>query len=496
MLFNLINRNQDLDMKIKSAFIPALASLLLLASNVLQAGNQTAPQEETREQRDARMGWWREARFGMFIHWGVYSIPAGTWNGKKIWGGGEWIMNCGSIPVADYQKLPAQFNPVKFNADEWVGIAKNAGMKYIVITAKHHDGFAMFKSRDPFNIVDATPFKRDVLSELATACRKQGIKLGFYYSQSQDWNHPGGTTYPINGRKKASEHWDKAQDGSMDEYIDKVAVPQVRELLVNYGSDIPAVLWWDTPLDMTKERGARLSTVVNELRPGLIMNNRGGGGIRGDTETPEQHIPPQGYPGKDWETCMTMNGTWGFKSDDNNWKSTETLIHNLCDIASKGGNYLLNVGPTSEGLIPQPSVERLDEVGKWMRVNGEAIYGTGPTPFGTEAGEYSPSEKDNKGKPKFIAAWNWRCTTKPGRLYIHIFKWPAGGKFVLPVTNKKAEAFLLARPGEKLETVPSESGMAIKLPASAPDAIASVLVLEVEGPLQPLSSAVSSPSPH
>ena len=301
--------------------------------------------EETKEQRDARMKWWREAKFGMFIHWGVYSVPAGTYDGKQIGGIGEWIMNRGKIPVARYAEYAKQFNPVKFNAEEWVKIAKDAGMKYIVITSKHHDGFAMFHSKtSPYNIYDATPFKRDPLAELAAACRKEGIKLGFYYSQNQDWHHPGGDA--------SGGHWDKAQDGDYTKYIDEIAVPQVREILSNYG-EFPAVLWLDTSGKISKENAAKLYKLVKELQAEHHHEQPPRRRFRGDTETPEQHIPATGYPGRDWETCMTMNGTWGYKSYDNNWKSTETLIHNLADIASKGGNYLLNVGPTSEGLIPR-----------------------------------------------------------------------------------------------------------------------------------------------
>ncbi len=451
-----------------------------------------AADKETKEQRDARMAWWREARFGLFIHWGVYSVPAGVWQGKPVWGGGEWIMNCGSIPMADYQKLPAQFNPTKFDADQWVAMAKDAGMKYIVITAKHHDGFAMFKSKDPFNIVDDTPFKRDVLAELAAACRKQGIKLGFYYSQSQDWNHPGATKYPINGRHKASVGWDPAQDGDMDAYIDKVAVPQVRELLTNYGKDIPAVLWWDTPLDMTNERGAKLEAVVDELRPDLIMNNRGGGGIRGDTETPEQHIPPHGYPGKDWETCMTINGTWGYKSTDSNWKPVDVLLHDLCDIASKGGNFLLNVGPTSEGIIPQPCVDRLAAVGQWLKVNGEAIYGTGPTPFGAECGDYVP---DKDGKPKFVEKLDWRATTKPGKIYLLIFNWPKNSFLVPGLKSKITRAYLLADSSKALLI---SDGPKVALPDQAPDPIVSVVCLEIADQVPVVDNSTppsASPSP-
>ena len=341
----------------RPVILAALAAVLLGATRLPAADSPAAENKtaETKAQRDARMQWWREARFGMFIHWGLYSVPAGTYHGKQIGGIGEWIMNCGEIPVAEYAGFAKQFNPVKFNADEWVSIAKNAGMKYIVITSKHHDGFAMFHSKASlYNIVDATPFGRDPLKELAAACKKQGIKLGFYYSQAQDWHHPGGFAYATNGRKQG--HWDKAQDGDFHKYIREIAIPQVREILTNYG-DV-AVLWWDTPAGMTREEVHELAGLL-KLQPKIIANNRLGNGIDGDTETPEQFIPATGYPGRDWETCMTMNDTWGYKSYDHNWKSTETLLRNLIDIASKGGNYLLNVGPTNEGLIPPASVERL-----------------------------------------------------------------------------------------------------------------------------------------
>ena len=299
------------------------------------AVGQTAPsaqpelrRSETPGQHEARMGWWRQARFGMFIHWGVYSVPAGTYDGKKIGGIGEWIMNNGRIPVAEYAGYAKQFTASKFDADQWVETAQAAGMKYMVITAKHHDGFAMFHTKvDGYNVDDATPLARDPLAELAAACRKHGMKLGFYYSQCQDWHHPGGEAL-------RGGHWDKAQDGDFDEYLNNVAVPQVKELLTNYGP--VSVLWFDTPTKlMTPERAAEFLPLL-DLQPQIIVNNRLGGGFRGDTETPEQRIPPQGFPpGRDWETCMTINDTWGYKSYDTNFKSTETLLHNPVDIASK-----------------------------------------------------------------------------------------------------------------------------------------------------------------
>jgi len=449
---------------------PKLLACILAATALIST---CCSAEETRAQHDARMAWWREAKFGMFIHWGVYSVPAGFYDGKPVPGIGEWIMNKGKIPMAAYQGYAKEFDPTNFNAGEWVKIAKNAGQKYIVITSKHHDGFAMFDSKaSDWNIVKATPFGRDPLKELAAACKKEGIKLGFYYSQAQDWN---------NGGSAMGGKWDTNQQHDMDDYIDHVAVPQVKEILSNYGK-FPAVLWWDTPTGMNTNRAQKLYDVVEKLRPDIIMNNRLGGGYQGDTQTPEQFIPPQGYPGRDWETCMTINDTWGYKSDDTNFKSTETLIHNLCDIASKGGNYLLNVGPTSAGEIPQPEVDRLNEIGAWMKVNGEAIYGTSPTIFGAEAGSFSPTAKDSKGKPKFIAAWDWRCTTKPGRIYIHIFKWPSG-QFALPaVKGKITKAYLLADARHHaLKFDQTAQGVTIHLPDKAPDSIASVICLKVRG---------------
>jgi alpha-L-fucosidase len=434
---------------------------------------------ETPAQKDERMKWFREARFGMFIHWGLYSIPAGRWHDKEIPGIGEWIMNSASIPVTQYKALAAEFNPTQFSAAEIVGLAKSAGMKYIVITSKHHDGFAMFDSKaNPFNIVQATPFKRDPLKELAAECRKHGIKLGFYYSQDQDWTAPGGAAYKTDDHKPPTFHWDSAQDGSFAEYLQKKAIPQIREILTNYG-EFPAIVWFDTPSkDMTPELAGEIVKVLNE-HPKLIWNNRLGGGYRGDTETPEQYIPAQGYPGRDWESCMTMNDTWGYKQDDTNFKSTETLLRNLIDIASKGGNYLLNIGPMATGEVPPAEVERLREMGKWLAVNGESVYATQPTPFGAEAGAFSTSEKDDDGKAKFVPSWKWRSTTRRDKIYIHLFEWP-GSTFHLDTMPREATAaYLLADKAQApLKVTKSDNGLDVALPAQGLDPIATVLVLK------------------
>jgi len=432
---------------------------------------------ETAEQRDARMKWWREARFGMFIHWGVYSVPAGIYKGKQIPGIGEWIMNRGKIPVAEYKQFAGQFNPVRYDADAWVRLAKQAGMKYIVITSKHHDGFALFDSAvTDWDIVDATPYGKDLLKPLAEACRQHGLKLGFYYSQAQDWNHPGGAA--------AGGHWDPAQDGDMDAYIRNIAAPQVAEILSNYGK--LAILWWDTPTNMNKQRADMLLPLI-ELQPGIITNNRLGGGYGGDLSTPEQHIPATGIPGRDWETCMTMNGTWGFKSYDHNWKPTETLIRNLVDIASKGGNYLLNVGPTCLGEIPQPSVERLEAIGKWMDVNGRSIYATTASPFSR-------------------LAWG-RCTKKVRdegtTLYLHVFDWPEDGTLLVPgLRNQVRRARLLANDAT-LEARADADGVVIEVPAQPLDPIDTVIVMRVRGeldiekvlPKQAADGTVTLPAP-
>ena len=436
--------------------------------------------------KNDKMEWWREARFGMFIHFGVYAQLAGEYNGyQQKRGGAEWIMNRMKVPVAEYKSIAAQFNPVKFDADEWVKMAKDAGMKYLIITAKHHDGFALFDSKaSNWDIVDATPYKKDLLKPLAIACKKYGIRLGFYYSQAQDWGNPGGAVarklmvegWPnpdstkINDYTQAHKgHWDPVQETStFDEYIDRVSVPQVKELMSNYG-DI-AVLWWDTPTNMTDAAALKLQEQL-KLQPNIITNDRlKRPNFPGDTKTPEQKIPDLSeLDGKDWETCMTMNGTWGFRNSDTNWKSSATLIRNLIDIASKGGNYLLNIGPKPDGSFPDASVERLKDLGAWMKVNSEAIYATQASP---------------------IKAQSWGRVTRKDLangntvLYLSVFEWPKNGEITINGLSNQVVSTRLLNNANKVSWTKEVDQVTLKLPLTAPNEVASVIKIEVKGKMQ------------
>lgn len=464
-------------------YMRTLLTVLALAGPVLQTFQTTAC-AATNDQAAARLAWWHEAKFGLFIHWGLYALPAGEWKGRYYDGIGEWIMYKARIPIAEYEELARQFNPVKFDAEAWAQLAEDAGMKYLIITAKHHDGFSLFGSKvDPFNIVDATPFKRDPLRELAAACAKRGIKFGFYYSQAQDWSAPGGAIWE--GRHEndpvfADPHWDPKQRGDFETYFNTKAIPQVRELLSHYGP--VSVLWFDTPLKvMSEERAGRLEKLVHELQPKCLVSGRLGGKFQSDYASEGDNQIPRLARSDAWETPATLNDTWGFKKHDHNWKTPEELTFKLVDIVSKGGNYLLNVGPDGEGVIPRPSQDMLRAVGRWLKVNGEAIYGAGRSPFGEEFGRFDPVRKDEKGRPVFHASGAWRCTTQPGRLYIHIFRWPAGKIDLPPVKEKITRAWLLADPQRAgLVISQTEAGVSIALPPAAPDPVATVLCLDVQ----------------
>ena len=412
---------------------------------------------ETDEERDVRLQWWREGKFGMFVHWGVYSTTGGLYKGQKLPNSAEWMMCRGRIPIAEYEEYAGMFNPTEFDADEFVGLAKQAGMKYLVITAKHHDGFSMFGSKcNPYNVVEATPFGRDIMRELADACQKQGIRFGFYYSQAQDWHHPGGF----------GNNWDKTIERvSSDKYVMEKAVPEVKQLLTEYGPI--GIFWWDTPRKMSKDSFDALHSLT-DLQTDVITNDRLGEDYPGDYKTFERKIPNQGPVGKDWEVCMPISGSWGYKIGDDKFKSAETLIRNLIDISHKGGNYLLNVSPTGDGTLLPQAVERLEIIGKWMEVNGESIYGTTGSPF--------PS-----------LPWG-RCTKKQVEdgtlLYLHVFDWPADGKLVVPGLKNQVQGAWLLNGKAKLLTAAGDEGVSVTLPAEAPDDYASVVVVKVNGTLE------------
>jgi len=350
--------------------------------------------------------WWRDARFGMFIHWGLYAIPAGVWAGKRVPYIGEWMMFREQIPVATYEQLAAKFNPTQFDAAAWVQLAKDAGMRYLVITAKHHDGFAMYDSPShPYNVVSGTPFAHDLMKDLARECRKQKIKLCFYYSQDLDWHHPDG----------AWNTWDfdPAQKNS-DRYLKEKVFPQLRELLSNYGP--VGMIWFDTPMTISKAQSLRIRRFVKKLQPDCLVSGRIGHGL-GDYNLPRDNFLPPGRLKGDWETCATLNHTWGFKQHDHAWKSAENLITTLADLASKNSNYLLNIGPDALGVVPAPSAQRLRTMGAWLKVNGAAIYGCAPSPF---INEFAWGRITTKGNTLFLLFF-----TKPSRYFrLHGLKSP------------------------------------------------------------------------
>lgn len=424
---------------------------------------------------DARMAWFRQAKYGLFIHWGLYSIPAGTWNGREIPGLGEWIMHNAPVPLPDYVKLATRFNPVKFDAEAWVQMAEDAGMKYIVITSKHHDGFAMFHSKvSPYNIFDATPFHRDPLKELAAACARHHMPFGFYYSQAQDWHEPNG----------AGNNHDFGPDDQkdFDQYLRGKAEPQVRELLTGYGP--VCLLWFDTPRMMTAERGQRFVDLVHQLQPATLIDGRLG--TSGDyVSTGDNVIPPSGMVG-DWEVPATTNHTWGFRTDDTDWKSPSDITFKLVDIASKGGNYLLNIGPRSDGVIPEIVQSNLRTVGRWLKVNGAAVYGAQRSPFGEEFGDDAAKEVGPDGKPLFIERTDWRCTTRPGKLYFVIFK-PTRAKdrsyyLQLPAFKNEIKAvYALKDPSLQYKVGQRGNARTLEFGNAMPDVMASAICVEIAG---------------
>ena len=409
------------------------------------------------EDRNLRTTWWTDAKFGMFVHWGLYAIPAK----------GEWVMYAEQTPVNEYEKLAEQFEPTGFDAKAWVSLAKAAGMRYIVITAKHHDGFAMYHSKaDPYNIVDATPFGRDPMKELAEACREEGIRLCFYYSHVIDWHHPHSL------HKECNNTWDyKLEEKRFPEYWNGKAKPQLAELLTQYGP--VGLIWFDTAGGLSDEDSKDAVRHVRSLQPDCLINSRVShyAGMGDYVSKGDNEIPMSGEDTRPWETPMTLNQSWGYTTKDQVWKTAEALIRKLVNIAGKGGNLLLNVGPTAEGTIPELSAKRLREVGEWTHRNAEAIYATAGSPF--------PCELE----------WG-AITVKPGKLYLHVHndKWPDGAIRLNGVRNQVTRAYMLADSGQRaLQTEQMHDGkldvhtLTVHLPAQPSDKHVSVVAIELAG---------------
>ena len=445
------------------------------------AAQSSEPRSETKEQRDARMQWWRDSRFGMFVHWGLYSGLAGTWKGKPVGerGGMEWIQQRVGVDTWEYahEAVPL-FHPEEGFADEWAKLAREAGCRYVVFTTKHHDGFCLFNSQytdyDAYDLLG-----RDLCREIVDAVHKEGLKVGFYHSVI-DWHHPqydyfkaNQLPHPLKGRP--SPNGPRHHEIYLD-YLHH----QARELFSNYGP--VDVIWWDYSKEGNDGpfwRADELMAMARSLQPAIISNNRlyhipniekedSVGRLRtwkaeqGDFTTPEQTIPSTGIPGVDWEVCMTMNTTWGYSEHDHAWKSPQTLIRNLVDIVSKGGNYLLNIGPKGDGSVPQESIDTMRTIGRWMTTNGEAIHGTTASPF----------ERPSWG----------RYTAKPGKLYAHVFEWPENGMLEVPAGEMRVvRACLLADTGRSsLRIEKKGESLVVHIPQKAPDEIASVVVIEYQ----------------
>jgi len=396
-----------------------------------------------------RMAWWREARFGMFIHWGLYSVAAGKWKGKNVAGFSEWIMSTARIPVAEYEPLASQFNPVKFDASAWAELAREAGMKYMVFTTKHHDGFCMFDTKlTDWNIMARTPFKRDVVRELSQAFPPAGVKFGIYHS-ILDWHNPD-------------------QKNDFPRYVGYMK-GQLKELLSNYGEIGSLFFDGDWIKQWSAEKGRDLEAFLRNIQPKVVINNRVGqrsflqsatGGLgkssSGDYDTPENRIPSK-LPPRDWETCMTFNDSWGFKADDHNWKPSGQLIKSLVDCVSLNGNFLLNVGPTAEGVIPEESVTRLKEIGQWMKRNGDSVYGTTDGPVRSE---------------------NLRSTKKGNKIYLQLLDWPAS--LSVKIKEPVKRVYLLSDPAHpELKFRLSGGEMIVELPGKRPEDSVSVVALEI-----------------
>jgi alpha-L-fucosidase len=470
-------------MKHMRAYLCSLVLLTCLPSPAQPAEDQQQHWKQMHESKTAGFNDFNDAKFGLFIHWGLYSQLAGEWKGEKIPGLTEWIMYHAMIPRVEYLNLAATFNPVKFDAEAWVMAAKDAGMRYLVVTSKHHDGFAMYRTGIARNhSIDVTPFRRDPIDELYRACKKHGLRFGVYYSQVIDWldGWDGGMLYSKRDRFDMAKQnpmntWDPNHT-TREKYLSEKAVPQVRELIQKYPDMLE--MWFDYWYEGQSDRYINPAVsygfykALYDVSPNCLVSTRIGSGLgdfaaAGDNEIPGQTRLPY------WETPGTMNNTWGYSKFDNDWKSAEELIFWLVDIASKGGNYLLNVGPTSEGTIPAQSLARLAEIGRWSKVNGESIYGTRRWLVDRE-GSTKPSVKGTEARARqgfaatFTAEDFW-FTTKQAKVYVNAFLKPDGGVVKIrtlakgnPATNSMAvtSVRLLGYPGA-LKWKQSESALEV-----------------------------------
>ena len=458
-------------------FLSVLGLLIMLIANSFGAA---AP--------DARFDWFHKAKVGMFIHWGPYSIAAGEWKGKQ--GNRDaHLMNEFRIPLDEYKQLAGTFDPKAFDADGLAKLAEESGLQYIVYVSKHHDGFAMFDSpSSDYDMVDATPFKRDPLKELAEACQKHGLKLCVYYSLGRDWSVPG---VPRGGRRCNDWDFPNPPASAQKDYINGKVKPQLRELLTQYGP-IGAV-WFDTPDQISSEHSAELRKFILALQPDCLINARIGNNF-GDYDIHEQKIPETAIH-RPWEACLTINRRWGYDKNDHQWKSPEMIVRCLVDVASKGGNFLINIGPTGLGEVPAPSIERLHALGDWLAVNGESIRGTTASHlaaadtqgivFQEINADGSEKHLDASGAAKSHEAAlprGWRSTSKPGILYLHLFEQPEKGAFALKgLTQKVRKVTMLADlQARALEFTQKGGEFSVALVPGIWDKRATVLKLEIE----------------
>ena len=393
-----------------------------------------------------------ESNFGMFIHWGLYSSLGGIWKDTTYYGIGEWIKhkNMATIPTEEYMPLAQKFNPSEFDAKAIAQLAKNAGMKYIIITSKHHEGFAMFKSQHSFNIVDATPFARDPMKELSAACHEIGLGFGFYYSHNQDWTAPGGSGGPRENPDGTA--------ATFENYFYSKCKPQVKEICSNYG-DIDFI-WFDTPGRIPKEYVIELAALVRELQPNAMLCSRIGHGLGDYASKGDMEVPPRNIPGL-WETCDTNNDSWAFAWYDNNFKSPKETLSRLIATVGRGGSYLFNVGPDGKGNIPTIGVKFLEETGKWIRKYPQVIYGAGPSPWG------------------HALPWG-DVTTQGNSLFFSVFEWPQDGLLCLPgLESEIISAKLLNGPDISYK---KENGWIVfEVPYKPADLPVSVIEIKLEG---------------